>query len=51
MRRMDDEGLVWSLEMARPDAEFNRLYIVASSSRSLWFGDAALKFILPKTES
>lgn len=50
MRRMDDEGLVWSLEMARPDAERNRLHIVASSSQSLWFGDAALKFILPKTE-
>lgn len=50
MRRVDDEGLVWSLDMARPDAELNRLRIVASSSRSLWFGDAALKFILPKTE-
>jgi len=49
MRPMDTEGLVWSVDLARPDAERSRLRLVASANHSLWFGDAALKFILPKT--
>jgi len=49
MRPMDDKGLVWSLDFALPDAEHSRLRLVASANHSLWFGDAALKFILPTT--
>lgn len=49
MRPVDDQGLVWSMEIARPDPELSRIRLVASSSQSLWFGDVALKFILPAT--
>jgi hypothetical protein len=44
MRPMGDDGLVWSLDMARPNPERHRLHLVASSNQSLYFGDAATKF-------
>jgi hypothetical protein len=46
MRSMGEDGLTWSLEMARPDPERNRLHLVASANQSLYFGDAAMKFTL-----
>ena len=39
-------GLLWSLEMAHPDPEYNRLHLVASANKSLCFGDVAMKFTL-----
>ena len=47
MRPMGEDGLTWSLEMARPDPEHNRLHLVAAANGSLYFGDAAMKFTLP----
>ena len=46
MRPMGEDGLVWSLEIARPDPERARLRLVASANGSLYFGDAAMKFTL-----
>jgi hypothetical protein len=46
MRPMGDDGLVWSLDMARPNPERHRLHLVASSNQSLYFGDVAMKFTL-----
>jgi hypothetical protein len=46
MRSMGEDGLTWSLEIARPDPERNRLHLVASANQSLYFGDAAMKFTL-----
>jgi hypothetical protein len=46
MQAMGDEGLEWSLEMSSPDPEVDRLHLVASSNLSLYYGDAALKFML-----
>jgi len=49
MRAMGADGLHWSLEIARPDPERNRLHLVASANGSLYFGDAAMKFTLKET--
>lgn len=49
MQATDEQGLDWSLEMARPDPERSRLRLVASASGSLYFGDAAMKFALQET--
>ena len=49
MRAMSEDGLVWSLEIASPDPERNRLRLVASANGSLYFGDAAMKFTLKET--
>ena len=46
MRAMGANGLRWSLEIARPDPERNRLHLVASANRALYFVDAAMKFTL-----
>ena len=46
MRPMGDDGLVWSLDIARPDPELDRLHLVVSSNQSLYFGDVAMKFTL-----
>ncbi len=46
MRPMGDDGLNWSLDMARPDPERHRLHLVASAGQSLYFGDIAMKFTL-----
>lgn len=49
MRPVGADGLNWVLDLARPDPERNRLYIVASSGGVLYFGDAATKFTLVET--
>ncbi len=46
MQRMDNDNLNWSLNIANPDPEYHRLYIVASSGQSLYYGDVATKFTL-----
>ena len=48
MRVIGVDGLRWSLEITRPDPERNRLHLVASANGSLYFGDAAMKFTLPR---
>lgn len=45
MQPRNDSGLVWSLEMPRPDPQNSRLRLAASANEALWYGDAALKFI------
>ena len=49
MQATGEQGLDWSLEIARPDPERSRLRLVASASGSLYFGDAAMKFTLQET--
>lgn len=44
------DGLSWSLELDAPDPAQDRLRLVASANGSLWYGDAALKFVLPATD-
>jgi len=44
MEAVDGEGLLWSLEVSQADPESDRLHLVASSNRVLYFGDAAMKF-------
>ena len=49
MRPTGNDGLVWSIDLAHPDPERHRLLLVASANRSLYYGDAAMKFTAPKT--
>ena len=44
MRPIGNDGLLWSLELPQADPERDRLHLVASSNRSLYFGDTGLKF-------
>jgi hypothetical protein len=44
MQARDAAGLLWSVELARPRPDTDRLYIVASSHGSLYFGDASTRF-------
>lgn len=44
MRPIGDDGLLWSLELPHSDPERDRLRLVASSNRSLYFGDTGMKF-------
>ena len=46
MQRSGDDGMNWSLQIANPDPENQRLYLVASSGQSLYYGDVATKFTL-----
>ena len=46
MQQMDSENLTWSLNIANPDPEYHRLYLVASTGQSLYYGDVATKFTL-----
>lgn len=46
MEPLGPDGLAWSLEMPRPDAERHRLRLAASSGGSIYFGDAATDFTL-----
>jgi len=48
MQSIGDTGTAWSLHMARPDPERNRLHLVASANRSLYFGDVSTRFTLEK---
>ena len=40
------DGLSWSLEMARPDPENQRLHLVASAAGAFYLGDVATRFTL-----
>ena len=50
MVRASDDGLAWTVNMGRANAEQNRVRLVAASNQSLWYGDVALTFALPKTD-
>ena len=50
MVRTSDDGLSWAVNMGQANAEQDRLRLVAASNKSLWYGDVALKFALPKTD-
>jgi hypothetical protein len=50
MRPVGNDGLNWSVEMKDVDPEHHRLHLVASSGGSLYYGDAAMKFMLAETE-
>lgn len=46
MQPLDADRLSWSVEIARPDPEQDRLRLVASANRSLYYGDVATTFSL-----
>jgi len=46
MSPQGDDGLKWSLEMPHPDPGRDRLHLVASANRTLYYGDASTKFTL-----
>lgn len=46
MQRMGSDNLTWSLEVANPDPEYHRFYLVASTGQALYYGDVATKFTL-----
>ena len=46
MQRTGDDNRAWSLEIANPDPESHRLYLVAAAGQSLYYGDVATKFTL-----
>ena len=46
MQRTGSDQLNWSLEIANPDPENHRLYLVASTGQSFYYGDVATKFTL-----
>jgi hypothetical protein len=46
MLPLGDDGLSWSLDVARPDVERHRLRLAASSGGSVYYGDVATKFTL-----
>jgi len=49
MQMMGDDGLAWTVNLSNPNPGHDRLRLVASSNRSLWYGDVAMKFALPRT--
>ncbi len=49
MRPVSTSGLDWSLDIAHPDPENDRLHVVASSNKTLYFGDVATKFTRVET--
>jgi hypothetical protein len=46
MQPTGSDHLTWSLDIANPDPEYHRLYLVASSGQSFYYGDVATKFTL-----
>jgi len=46
MDPLGSDGLAWSLDMPRLNAERHRLRVAASSGGSLYYGDAATRFTL-----
>jgi hypothetical protein len=46
MEPLGQDGLAWSLNMPRPEAERHRLRLVASSAGAIYYGDAATHFTL-----
>lgn len=51
MQSRDADGFLWSVRLARPRPESDRLYIVASSRGALYFGDASTRFSAAQPES
>jgi hypothetical protein len=51
MRRADGDGLAWTLDVARPEPERDRLHLVAASNGALYYGDVAMKFTLHEAAS
>ena len=49
MAASDETATRWTLEMARPDPQTNRLRIAVSSGKTVYYGDVAMKFTLYKT--
>ena len=45
MRPESTDGLSWSLNMAGPNPDHDRLHMVASSGEALYYGDIAMKFV------
>jgi hypothetical protein len=50
MLAVGSDGLNWSHEIEDPDPARHRLHLVAASGESLYYGDAATKFTLAKSE-
>jgi hypothetical protein len=46
MEPLGQDGLTWSLNMPRPEAERHRLRLAASSGGAIYYGDAATHFTL-----
>jgi len=51
MRLVGNDGRAWTIELASPDPEEDRLRLVAAAGQSLYYGDAALKFAAPAEEA
>ena len=51
MRSVGEDGMTWSLDIPHPDAERDRLHLVASSNGTLYFGDVAMKFTLVEADN
>lgn len=51
MRPLSDDGRTWTIELASPDPEVDRLRLVAAAGQSLYYGDAALKFVQSSEET
>ncbi len=51
MKPTSGDGLNWSLDIALPDPQNDRLRLVASSREVLYFGDVATKFTAVESES
>jgi hypothetical protein len=49
MQPRSGDGTAWSLHMAQPDPERQRLRLVASAQGSLYYGDVATKFTSEKS--
>ncbi len=45
----DRSGLSWSLELINPNVEEGRLRLAVSSNKTLYYGDAAMKFAIYET--
>ena len=51
MQPLGSDGLNWSLDIALPDPEQDRLHLVASAAQTLYFGDVTTKFTASKSDS
>ena len=51
MQPQGNDGLNWSLDIARPDPQQDRLHIVAAASQTHYFGDVATKFTANKSDT
>jgi hypothetical protein len=49
MQATSVDGLAWVVNLDNPVPGEDRLRLVASSNKALWYGDAAMKFALPQS--